>query len=76
MKEIVKAMAQLVRYMAVEHITKVRQMKNTSMNVQTKQLYAQQETDLLELVRRLHFAELTEDDREKRAETTKIGGTD
>ena len=76
MKEIVKALAQLVRNMAVEHIAQVRQMKNTSMNVQMKQVYSQQETDLLELVRRLHFAELTEEDREKRRETDRIGGTD
>ena len=76
MDEIVIALAQLVRHLAVGKVIEVRNMKNTSMNVQTKFKYAQEETELLELVRRLHFAELTVGDRKKRAKTDKIGGTD
>ena len=76
MKEIVKAMAQLVRRLAVDKVIEVRNKKNASMNIQEKHKYAMEEVELQEMVRRLHFAELTAEDREKRKSTTSIGGTD
>lgn len=76
MKEIVKALAQLVRCLAVDRMVEVRRMHHTSMHIQEKAKYKMQETELAELVRRLHFAELTEEDRVKGTITEKLGGTD